>query len=83
MLEGLGEELYVASLVGKEARVGQLLKLGIDVNYVVTTDSTINPFFLQRSPGTHGEVYGVEEKGSAKLEDERRDGGRAIKRWSR
>ena len=39
------------------------------------------PFFLQRSPGTQCKV--IEEKGSAKLEDERREGGRAITRWSR
>ena len=31
VLEGLGEELYSASFRGKEARVGQLLKLGIDM----------------------------------------------------
>ena len=41
----LGEELYVASLVGKKARVGQLLKLGIDVNFVVTKEGDAKGFF--------------------------------------
>ena len=38
VLEGLGVELYNASLLGKAARVSQLLKLGIDVNFVVTEE---------------------------------------------
>ena len=45
MLEGLGVELCNASLVGKEARVGQLLKLGIDVNYVMTKKGPAKGFF--------------------------------------
>jgi len=38
VLEGLGRELYYASFEGKAARVSQLLKLGIDVNFVMTRE---------------------------------------------
>ena len=38
VLEGLGEELHDASFLGKAARVSQLLKLGIDVNFVMTKE---------------------------------------------
>ena len=45
VLEGLGEELYKASFFGTEARVGQLLKVGIDVNFVMTKEGGAKGFF--------------------------------------
>ena len=58
VLEGLGVELYKASFVGYKARVGQLLKLGIDVNYVVTKEGGAKGFFplLVAAQEAHVEV---------------------------
>ena len=51
-------ELYNASYDGKEARVGQLLKLRIDVNYVVTKEGDAKGFFplLVAAQDNHVEV---------------------------
>ena len=61
MLEGLGDELCDASLVDKEARVGQLLKLGIDVNYVMTKEGGAKGFFplYMACQKNHVEVIGL------------------------
>jgi ankyrin repeat protein len=58
VLEVLGEELYKASFVGKEARMGRLLKLGIDVNFVVTKEGPVKGAYplLAAAQEAHVEV---------------------------
>jgi hypothetical protein len=56
VLEGLGEELYRASFDGKAARVSQLLKLGIDVNFVMTKEDGAKGFFPLIIAAQEGQV---------------------------
>ena len=56
VLEGLGVELYDASFDGKEARVGQRLKLGIDVNFVVTKEGGAKGAFPLIAAAQEGKV---------------------------
>ena len=56
VLEGLGVELYQASFLGKAARVSQLLKLGIDVNFVMTEEGDAKGGFPLIAAAQEGQV---------------------------
>ena len=56
VLEGLGVELFDASVHGKAARVSQLLKLGIDLNFVMTKEGCAKGGFPLLAAAQEGQV---------------------------